>query len=45
MNVEIELNNTVMKTDIEFNDFIHGCLHKISPQSEEKRLYSQAKIQ
>ena len=26
MNVEIELNNTVNKTVIEFNYFIHNCL-------------------
>ena len=26
MNVEIELNNTVSKTVIEFNYFIHNCL-------------------
>ena len=26
MNVEIELNNTVNKTVIDFNYFIHNCL-------------------
>ena len=48
MNVGSELNNTVNKTHIGFNDFIYSGLDKISlrtVRSEERRLYSQGKFQ
>ena len=41
--METELNNTVNRTVIKFNDFIYSGLDK--KRSEERRLYSQAKVQ
>ena len=38
MNVEIELNNTVNKTVIEFNYFIHNCLGTGSLAIDEEQL-------
>ena len=46
-NVEIELNNKVNKTLIEFNYFLQNCLgtsRLLSVKSKERQLYSQAKI-
>ena len=46
-NVEIELNNKVNKTLIEFNYFLQNCLDTsrlLSVKSKERRLYSKAKI-
>ena len=46
-NVEIELNNKVNKTLIEFNYFLQNCLgtsRLLSVKSKERRLYSKAKI-
>ena len=45
--VEIELNNKVNKTLIEFNYFLQNCLgtsRLLSVKSKERWLYSQAKI-
>ena len=38
MNVEIVLNNTVNKTVIEFNYFIHNCLDTGNLANDEERL-------
>ena len=46
-NVEIELNNKVEKTLIEYNSFLPNYLDTsslLSVKSEERRLFSQAKI-
>ena len=46
-NVDIELNNKVNKTLIEFNYFLPNCLDTsrlLSVKSKERRLYSKAKI-
>ena len=46
-NKEIELNNKVNKTLIEFNYFLQNCLRTsrlLSVKSKERRLYSEAKI-
>ena len=45
--VDIELNNKVNKTLIEFNYFLPNCLDTsrlLSVKSKERRLYSKAKI-
>ena len=42
------MSNTVNKTHISFNDFIHSCLDIISlriVRREERKLYSLAKLQ
>ena len=38
MNVEIVLNNTVNKTVIEFNYFIHNCLDTGNLANDQERL-------
>ena len=38
MNVEIVFNNTVNKTVIEFNYFIHNCLDTGNLANDEERL-------
>ena len=46
-NLEIELNNKVNKTLIEFNYFLQNCLgtsRLLSVKSMERQLYPQAKI-
>lgn len=48
MNVEIELNKTVNKTNIKLNYVTHNLLDTISlgtVRGEERQLYSQAKVQ
>ena len=48
MNVQIELNKTVNKTNIKLDYVIHNFLDTISlgtVRSEERQLYSQAKAQ
>ena len=46
-NVDIELDNKVNKTLIDYNYFLPNCLgtsRLLSVKSEERRLYSKAKI-